>query len=255
MTSNPGTGHIVAMGGGGFSMEPDNPLMDDFVLSLSRRHPARVCFIPTASADSTSYIVRFYRAFTGRCIPTDLTLFDSPQLSKRPARSSELAAFVAEQDVIYVGGGSTANLLAMWRAHRLDTALRQAWSSGTVLSGVSAGMICWFSAGVTDSYGGLEPLNDGLGLIDATGCPHYGDEGRRPAFHRAIAERQGAGYAADDGAALHFAGATLAEAVSSRPEAGAYRVEHVAGRVVETRLPVRFLGESLQPPATPAIRS
>jgi len=225
-------------------MEPDNPLLDDFVLSLSRRHPARVCFIPTASADSASYIVSFYRVFSGRCVPTDLTLFDSPLLQRRPAQSSELAAFVAEQDVIYVGGGSTANLLAVWRAHRLDVALRDAWSRGMVLSGVSAGMLCWFSGGVTDSYGGLERLNDGLGLIEAAACPHYGDDGgRRRAFHRTVAEGSGGGYAADDGAALHFAGTTLAEAVSSRPEANAYRVEQIEGRVVETRLPVRFLGQ------------
>jgi dipeptidase E len=245
MASNPGVGHIVAMGGGGFSMEPDNALLDDFVLSLSRRHPARVCFIPTASADSASYIVSFYRAFSGRCIPTDLTLFDSPLFNRRPSRSSELAAFVAEQDVIYVGGGNTANLLAVWRAHRLDVALRDAWSSGSVLSGVSAGMVCWFSGGLTDSYGGLERLNDGLALIKAAACPHYGgDEERRSAFHRMIAEGLGAGYAAEDGAALHFAGPALAEVVGSRPEAGAYRVEQVEGRVVETRLPVRFLGEA-----------
>src|SRR5437899_917012 len=111
MISDLNVGHIVAMGGGGFSMEPDNPLLDDFVLSLARRQPARVCFIPTASADSATYIVRFYRAFAGRCIPTDLTLWSSPVLERQPNRTSELAAFVAEQDVFYVGGGSTANLL------------------------------------------------------------------------------------------------------------------------------------------------
>ena len=216
------------MGGGGFSMEPDKPLLDDFILSLSRRHPARVCFIPTASADSTSYIVSFYRAFSGRCIPTDLTLFDSPLLNRRPARSSELASFVAEQDVIYVGGGSTANLLALWRAHRLDVALRDAWASGTVLSGVSAGMTCWFAGGLADSSGGLERLNDGLALIEAAACPRYGlDKERRHAFHRAIAEGMAAGYAADDGVALHFAGSALAEVVSSRLDAAAYRVERV----------------------------
>ena len=249
MTSNLGVGHIVAMGGGGFSMEPDNPLLDDFVLSLSRRHPARVCFISTASAESASYIVNFYRAFSGRCIPTDVTLFDSPLLKRRPARSSELGAFVAEQDVIYVGGGNTANLLAVWRAHGLDLALRHAWSRGSVLSGVSAGMICWFGGGVTDSYGGLEPLHDGLGLIEGTACPHYHVDERRRAFHRAIAEGMAGGYAADDGAALHFAGTTLVETVSSRSEAGAYRLDLMDGEVVETRLPVRFLGSPvhLQP--------
>lgn len=230
------------MGGGGFSMEPDNPLLDDFVLSLSRRHPARVCFVPTASADSAHYIVNFYRAFGGRCMPTDLTLFDSPLIARRPTRSSDLAAFVAEQDVIYVGGGSSANLLAVWRAHGLDVALRDAWTRGTVLSGVSAGMICWFRGGLTDSFGGLERLRNGLGLIDATACPHYGSNGRRPAFHQTISEEAGIGYAADDGVAFHFLGSTLGEAVSSRADAGAYRVEQREGHVVESRLPVRYLG-------------
>ena len=222
-------------------MEPDNPRLDDFVLSLSRRQPARVCFIPTASADSASYIVNFYRAFSGRCIATDLTLFDSPLLARRPALSADLPAFVAKQDVIYVGGGSTANLLAVWRAHGLDAALRDAWSRGTVLSGISAGMLCWFSGGVTDAYGGLQPLHDGLGLIDAAACAHYGSTQRRQAFHQVVGERLGMGYAAEDGTALHFQGHTLAEAVSSRPDGGAYRVERLNGEIVEVRLPVRHL--------------
>src|ERR1051326_7283656 len=100
-----GEGHLVAMGGGGFSMEPENPLLDDFVLGLSQRQPARVCFVPTASADAATYIVRFYRAFDGRCIASDLTLWNPPSLPRQPARTSELAAFIAEQDIFYVGGG------------------------------------------------------------------------------------------------------------------------------------------------------
>lgn len=250
---NRGDGHIVAMGGGGFSMEPENPLLDEFVLALSRRHPARVCFVPTASADAPTYIVRFYRAFAGRCIPTDLTLWNPPSLARQPARTGELESFVAEQDVIYVGGGDTANLLVLWRRHGLDGLLRRAWSQGTVLAGISAGMLCWFNGGVTDSFGGLEPLNDGLGLIDATACPHYdGEPGRRPAYHRAIASGMQAGYAADDGAALHFCGPHLVEVVSSRPHAGAYRVELIGERVAETRLPVRFLGARDTTAAAPA---
>jgi dipeptidase E len=246
MASNQGVGHIVAMGGGGFSMEPANPLFDDFVLSLSRRQPAKVCFVPTASADSATYLVSFYRAFSGRCIPSDLTLFDSPLLTRRPGRSSELAAFVAEQDVIYVGGGSTANLLAVWRAHGLDVVLREAWADGIILSGVSAGMVCWFSGGLTDSYGGVERLTDGLALIGASACPHYSEnDARRRFYRRAIADGLDSGYAVDDGAALHFAGSALVEVVSSRPEAGAYHVERVEGQVVETRLPVRFLGTAI----------
>src|SRR5262249_50510149 len=128
MNSNQHAGHIVAMGGGGFSMEPDNPLLDNFVLRLSRRQPARVCFVPTASADSATYIVKFYRAFSGRCLPTDLTLWNSPSLARQPDRTSDLKAFVNEQDVIYVGGGDTANLLALWRRHGLDVLFRQAYS-------------------------------------------------------------------------------------------------------------------------------
>ena len=238
-------GHIVAMGGGGFSTEPDNPLLDDFILSLSPRQPARICFVPTASADSALYLVKFYRAFSGRAVPTDLTLFDSPALPRRPAKTSELSTFIAEQDIIYVGGGNTANLLAMWRVHGLDQILHDAWRRGAILCGISAGMICWFRGGVTDSFGGLERLADGLGLIDATACPHYdGEEQRRPTFHRLIREGFQSGYAADDAAALHFRGSELVEVVTSQEHAAAYRVEFVNGQVVENRLDARFLGGS-----------
>ena len=145
--------------------------------------------------------------------------------------------------MIYVGGGNTANLLAVWRAHGLDRVLRDAWTRGAILCGVSAGMLCWFRDGVTDSFGPLARLGDGLGLLDASACPHYdGEPGRRAAFHAAIADGMAPGWAADDGAALHFVGTELVEVVSSRRAAAAYRVERVDGVVVETRLPVRFLG-------------
>ena len=239
-------GQIVAMGGGGFSTEPDNPRLDDFVLSLVSRRPARVCFVPTASADSAVYLANFYRAFAGRAAATDLTLFDAPSLRRRPATSAELAGFVAEQDVLYVGGGSTANLLALWRAHGLDGILRDAWARGAVLCGVSAGMLCWFRGGITDAFGELDALDDGLGLIDASACPHYdGEPERRPAYHRLVGDGTlGAGYAADDGAALHFRGAELVESVCSVRGASAYRVELVDGRVIERPLETRYLGDA-----------
>lgn len=236
-------GQIVAMGGGGFSMEPDNPLLDDYVLSLARRQPARVCFLPTASGDSPPYVARFYRALSGRCVPADLTLVDSA-LPRRPASSAELAAFVREQDVFYVGGGNTAHLLALWKVHGLDRLLREAWQAGAVLCGVSAGMNCWFEASITDGFGPLAPLRDGLGLLAGSACPHFdGEAKRRPTFHEAIAGGLPAGYAADDGAALHFVGSELAEVVSSRPKARVYRVSLVAGTVTEETLPTRFLGD------------
>lgn len=224
-------------------MEPENPLLDDFILSRSDRQPARVCFLPTASGDSATYIAKFYRAFTGRCIPTDLTFFDSSALPRHPSHSGELKRFVFEQDIFHVGGGSTANLLAVWRAHGLDRLLRQAWKQGAVLSGVSAGMLCWFEGGLTDSFGTLGGLEDGLGLIKGTACPHYdGEPGRRDAYRDFIASCGRSGYAADDGVGLHFVGRRLREIVSSRPDAGAYRLRVRDGQVVEKALPVRYLG-------------
>jgi peptidase E len=241
--TDPHTGHIVAMGGGGFSMEPDNPLLDDFVLSLSRRQPARVCFLPTASGDSPFYIAKFYRALAGRCTATDLTLTGSAALPRHPARTSDLAAFARAQDVFYVGGGNTANLLALWRAHGLDELLHDAWCADAVLAGVSAGMICWFAASLTDSFGAMDAFTDGLGWLEGSACPHYdGETERRPAFHRAIADGLPDGYAADDGAALHFVGDQLAEIVSSRAAARAYRVRKHGSEIVEEALTTRFLG-------------
>lgn len=238
-------GHVVALGGGGFSMEPDNPLLDDFILSLSRRRPARVCFIPTASAESPTYITKFYRAFSGRCIATDLTLFDSPALPRRPSQTQDLTAFVAAQDVFYVGGGNTANMLAVWRAHGLDRLLRSAWKGGAVLSGISAGMLCWFQGGITDSFGGFRALHDGLGFLRGTACPHFdGEPKRQQAFRRFVARGAPAGYAAEDGVALHFVGTRLKEVVSSRAKALAYRVQRTRGEVVQVPLKARYLGNS-----------
>ena len=235
---------VVAMGGGGFSMEPDNPRLDDFILSRARAAGADLL-----RADGERRLGELHRAVLPRvrgqaCVPTDLTLCGGP-LERQPKATDELAAFVAAQDVIYVGGGNTANLLALWRAHGLDRILRDAWTAGAVLCGVSAGMICWFSAGVTDSYGALAPLPDGLGLLAGSACPHYdGEAARRPRYHALVASGFPAGYAADDGAALCFTGDALTEVVASRPDAAAYRVElrDRTGRAIETVLPTRYLG-------------
>ena len=238
-------GHIVAMGGGGFSMEPDNPLLDDFVLSLVRKRRPRVCFVPTASGDAPAYVARFYRALSGRCEATDLTLGgNASTLPRHPRSTFDLPAFVEAQDAFYVGGGNTAHLLALWRLHGLDKLLRRAWKGGAVMAGLSAGMLCWFEAGVTDSYGGLRGFEDGLGFVKGSGCPHYdGEEDRRAAYHRFVSEGGPPGYAADDGVALHFEGRRLKEAVSSRPSASAYRVAIRRGEVVETPIQTRYLGK------------
>ncbi len=238
-------GHIVAIGGGGFNVEPDNPLLDDFILGLSRKKLPRICFIPTARGDSVPYVARFYRAFSGRAIASDLTTFDDPAFRRRPATSDELPAFMAQHDIFYVGGGNTAQLLATWRIHGIDKLLRREWRKGKILCGVSAGMLCWFEGGITDSFGDHRYYPDGLGFLRGSASPHYhGEANRIPIYRKAIADGTApAGYAADDGCALHFVGTTFMEAVSSRPEAGAYRLTRRGGKAVETAIPVRYLGK------------
>jgi peptidase E len=222
--------HIVAMGGGGFSMEPDNPALDLFILQQARRANPSVCFLATASGDAESYIDSFYTAFRKLpCRPTHVPLF---------ARTPDLHTVLLEQDVIYVGGGNTKSMLAVWREWELPALLRRAWESGTVLAGVSAGAICWFENGLTDSSGtGLYPLSC-LGLLAGACCPHYdGEAERRPALRRLVEIGTiASALALDDGAAAHFVNGTLANIVSSRPQAHAYRVERVNGLAHETVL-------------------
>jgi len=219
---------IVAMGGGGFSMEPDNPRLDRWILSLAQRRRPRVLFVPTARGDAEDYIARFYEAFAQHdCEPSHLPLF---------VRGTEdLRQVVLGQDVVYVGGGNTANLLAVWRVHGLDAIVREAWERGVLLCGVSAGALCWFEAGLTDSFGyPLRPLSNGLGLLPGSFCPHYDSElGRRDAYRRLIASGElPEGYAADDGAAILFEGTELAEVLTSRSEARAFRVT-MAGEMAQ----------------------
>jgi dipeptidase E len=228
---------IVTMGGGGFSMEPANLALDDYVLSLTGRPRPRVCFVPTASGDSVVYVCSFYAAMARLdCTPTHLPLF---QRGERPVRDHLLA-----QDVVYVGGGNTANLLAVWRVHGVDTALREAWERGVVLTGVSAGSICWFESGTTDSFGpALQPLRGGLGLLPGSHSPHYdGEPARRPTYHSLVARGELAdGWALDDGAAIRWDGTTPAEFVSSRPAARCWRVRREGDTVVEERVAPRLL--------------
>jgi dipeptidase E len=225
--------HIVAMGGGGLLAEDGK--FASFILGLTGVDRPKVCFVPTASGDSDSYVARFYRAFAGKAEATDLPLFPWPP--------QDLRDLVLGQDVIDVGGGSTANLLALWRLHGLDTLVREAWEAGVVLSGVSAGANCWFDACVTDSFGpALDGLRDGLGFLEGSFCPHYDSEPeRRPVFTRLVGDGFPAGVACDDAAAAHFVGTELREIVVSDAGARAFRV--IAGRdgADETPLETRLL--------------
>jgi peptidase E len=239
------------MGGGGFSMEPENLLLDRFVLSIAAIPEPKVCFVGTASGDAQSYVDNFYAAFrTLPCAPADLSLFKPP--------TADLRSFVMEQDVIYVGGGNTRNLLVLWREWGLDKILREAWQSGVVMAGISAGSICWFQQGLSDSVipGDLAPLYC-LGFLPGSNSPHYdGEPGRRPAYHRFISEgKLQAGYAADDGAALHFIGEKLARVVSSREAAKAYSVRRVGDEVEEVALETLWLGSTARSPISTGIPS
>ena len=230
---------IFAMGGGGFTMEPNNPLLDDFVLSLTPVKEPRVLFLPTASGDTTAQINAFQARFAGRtCAAEHLSLFRLREM-RRPLRE-----MIAEQDIIYAGGGSMRNLLAIWHAHGLDQLLVEAWQRGTILAGLSAGAMCWFEGGVSRSSGLPEPLA-GLGLLKGSLTVHAdGEPERLPVWLTSV--RDGTlpgGWALDDGVGLLFEGLRMSRVVSSRPGAGAQRVDQVAGELVRHRLEPELLGE------------
>lgn len=230
---------IVAFGGGGFSMESGNPLLDDYVLALTKAERPRICFLPSASGDADHYIVRFYRAFSAhRCEASHISLF------RREQGPEDLRRHLLSQDLIYVGGGSVVSLLGVWRAHGLDVILREAWEAGVILCGLSAGSLCWFAEAVTGFHGEPKRL-DGLGLLPFSNCVHYEpkESSRREAYHRFLCEGMRGGYAAEDGAALHFTDQELSRVVASRPEARGYRLDVSGQRVVEMRIATTYLGD------------
>jgi peptidase E len=223
-------------------MEPTNPLLDDFVLRLTSSREPRILFLPTASGDTTTQINAFYARFGGRsCVPRHVSLFRLGDLER------SLEEIVLAQDIVYVGGGSMRNLLAIWRAHRLDQLLIQAWRGGTVLAGISAGAMCWFEGGVTCSSGSPEPMA-GLGLLAGSLTVHAdGEPERLPVWLASVREgKLPGGWAADDGVGLLFRGPQLERVVSSRPGAGAQRVDAIAGELVRHRLEPQLLGSDAQ---------
>lgn len=232
-------GTLLALGGGGFSMSDDGTsAIDDFLLDLTGKDRPRVCFVPTASGDADEYCRRFESAFAGRAETSVLSLF-----GHQPGGYVEPKVLL-EQDAVYVGGGSTANLLAVWRLHGLPEILDEAAANGVVLAGVSAGMNCWFDGSTTDSFGPLAPLADGLGFVGASACPHYlGEPGRRERYLDWVADGTlSAGYAVDDHAAVLFRDGNLVEAVAERPGRPVFRVERVeSGEARESEIPVRRL--------------
>ena len=208
----------MALGGGSALRDGRRGPLDEYILGLTAKARPRVCYLGTAGGDAAFATVNFYSAYAyPRCQPSHLPLFVRPEDLRGP---------LLDQDLIFVGGGNTANLLAIWRLHGVDVLLREAWERGTVLAGVSAGSLCWFEAGITDSFGPqMAALRDGLGWLPGSNCPHYDSEpARRPLYRRLV--REGAipaGLAADDGVGLHFEGREL-KAVVADGAGAAYRV-------------------------------
>ena len=219
--------HIVGLGGGGDTAEQTERLYD-FVLTLTRKERPRVLYVPTAVGDAATAVAGFYEQFTPRAEASVLKTFPWPP--------RDLRDVVLAQDAICVSGGNTANMLAVWRVHGIDAVLREAWHAGVVLFGASAGMICWFEHGLTDSFGPQLEGMECLGWLPGSACPHYdGEERRRPRFRELIDRGFPEGIAVDDGVGLHFVGAELVEIVTCRPGAAAYRVTRAGEERLEAR--------------------
>jgi peptidase E len=212
------------------------PLVDHAIVLAGSPARPRVCLMATASGDNPAAYAAAYAALA-RDRPdvrvSHLALFPMPNVD-------DVRAHLLEQHVVWVGGGSVVNLLAVWRVHGLPAVLREAWEAGVVLAGVSAGSLCWHRGGTTDSFGpALSPVMNGLGLLPYSNTPHYDSEPRRrPLYQRLVAEGElPAGWATDDRVGLHFAGTELAAVVADEPGRYAWRVERGPdGAAVETRI-------------------
>lgn len=231
----------MVVGGGAFGHETSGGPLEDLWLTLARavrgNDRPRVCLIPTATGDDESVIDHFRDVFASTAHVSHLALFHRTV--------EDIGGFIADQDAIYVSGGNTASLLAVWRAHGVDDALRAAHEAGVLLSGRSAGGLCWFEGGTTDSFGPrLQPLVGGLGLIPGSHCPHYdGEPERRPTYQALVASATlPPGLAVDDFAAAVFDGPELIEVVAAEPGRTAYHVERRDRGASQTGLAARVLG-------------
>jgi peptidase E len=223
-------------------MKRDGSALDDYVLALAGATRPRVCFLPTASGDADHYVVRFYRRFSASCDASHVSLFRRDQGTG--GVEGDLACHLLAQDVIYVGGGNVVSMLGAWAAHGLDAILRRAWRRGVILCGPSAGSLCWFDEGLSAFHGTPRAVR-GLGLLPHSNCVHYDAEPvRREQYHRLVRNGMRAGFAADDGVALHFCRTRLHAVVSARAGACAYRVQRTPGGVRETRLVPTRIGLS-----------
>lgn len=228
---------IIAFGGGGFSQEPDNDLLDNYILKASHKDKPKICFLPTASGDAQGYIDGFYNFFKNKnCIPSHLSLFYG--------QTDKMEKFILAQDILYVGGGNTKNMLLLWKEWKLDKAIIKAYKSGTVLCGISAGSMCWFEQGLTDSIPKRLSKLECLGILKGSNCVHFDSEPkRRPLYRKLIQTGQLMnGIATDDGCALHYIDEKLFKIISSRQTAKAYSFSRQSNKTTEKVLIADYLG-------------
>ena len=227
MSSN---GHIVAIGGGGFGRNPNNPIIEDYIVNLSPAKKPKIAFFPTASAENIQYIVNFYTAFTKlNCSPKDISLFK---------KTPDLESVIDEADIIYVGGGNTKSMLAVFSEWGLDELIINAYKQGKVLAGVSAGAICWFERGVTDSWDSELKVLDCLGVLKGVCCPHYdGEADRRPSVEKFLKNKIfDSSLCIEDGAAVHYHNDQFKTAVSFYKNKNAYNVNYDKNPIIESPL-------------------
>ncbi len=210
--------NIIAIGGGGFGANPGQGIIEEYILKQANKKNPRICFIPTATGDNEAYKVNFYSTFTNLdCHPSHLDFFK---------RTPNLNDLILEQDVIFVGGGNTKSMLAVWKEWGLDKILKKAYRNGVVMSGVSAGAICWFQNGITDSWASNLKLMPCLNFTKGTCCPHYDEEPeRKPAVKKLLLLKKiKEVYALEGGSALHIKNEKIFKSVSFRKEKNSYQV-------------------------------
>ena len=223
---------IIAIGGGGFGRNPGNGTIEKYILDQSDKNRPNICFIPTATGDDESYKVSYYATLTKlNCTPTHIDFFK---------RTTDLEKLIKDQDIIFVGGGNTKSMLAVWREWGLDKILKKAYQNGTIMCGVSAGAICWFEKGVTDSWADKLNIMNCLGFMKGSCCPHYDEEPeRKPSLSKFIENKDIQNcYAIESGCALHIKNEEVYSAISFRGKKNTFYVDYQSGKTVEKKLPV-----------------
>ena len=227
--------NIVAIGGGGFGRDPGEGIIEEYILKQKKKKKPNICFIPTATGDNEAYKVNYYATFSKlNCNPSHLDFFK---------RTPDLKRLISNQDAIFVGGGNTKSMLAVWREWGLDKILKKGYKNGIVMSGVSAGAICWFQNGITDSWSSNLKIMPCMNIIKGTCCPHYDEEPeRRPTVKKMIMSKKLKNiFAVDGGAALHIKNENIFKSVSFREQKSSYEVSLLRGKLVERSFKKSFI--------------